>query len=113
MQMRRGLTLIEAVIAILVFAIGGLGLAASAATIIRQMSANTLRANAGFIARSTSETANGFNCDDLAGGETRSNGIRSVWTLNGATTKNLDQRVERTDHRGTHNDRFLSAVSCD
>ncbi len=112
MQMRRGLTLIEVVVAILVFAIGGLGLAASAATIVRQMSANTLRANAAFIARSTAETANASRCDDLIGGEVTSKGIHSIWTLNGTMTKTLDQRIERADHSGTHNDNFLTAVSC-
>ncbi len=113
MQMRRGLTLIEVVVAILVFAVGGLGLAASSATILKQMSETTLRAKAGFMARSTSETANAFNCDDLSNGEARSRGIRSVWTLNGSRAITLSLRVERTDHRGTHNDTFLTAVQCE
>ncbi len=113
MPMRRGLTLIEVVVAILVFAIGGLGLAASAATIARQMSANTLRANAGLIARSTAEIANASRCDDLIGGEARFRGVHSVWSLSGTWTKTLDQRVERTDHRGVQSDNFLTAVSCE
>jgi len=40
---RRGLTLVEVMIAILVFAIGALGLAATSAAILRQMASNARR----------------------------------------------------------------------
>ncbi len=113
MHMRQGVTLIEVVIAILVFSIGGLGLAASAASIVRQLSANSLRVEAGLIARSRAESAHSSGCADLSGGETRSAGIRSVWSVAGSLPATLDLRIERSDHLGLHTDRFLVGIACD
>jgi prepilin-type N-terminal cleavage/methylation domain-containing protein len=113
MTRRRGLTLVEVVIAILVFAIGGLGLAASSAAVAKQISSSTLRARAASIARSRSETAQGSQCGSLASGEARTAGVYSVWNIAGGATVTLEQRLERSDARGIHGDRFLSAVACD
>jgi prepilin-type N-terminal cleavage/methylation domain-containing protein len=52
---RRGLTLIEVMIAILVFAIGALGLAATSAAIVRQMAASAKRSRAAHLAASLDE----------------------------------------------------------
>ena len=109
MRNRNGLTLVEVVIAILVFAVGGLGLAASAATIARQISTSTVRARAVSIARERGEVAAGSACGAVAGGTASAPAIRSTWTASGAT---LDQRIERTDSRGVFTDRFLSALPC-
>lgn len=112
MHRRAGLTLVEVVIAILVFAIGGLGLAASSAAIARQISSNTLRARAASIARTRSESAIGRPCESLSSGEASVPAIRSTWTVSGSNARTLDQRIERIDSRGLHTDRFLSAVPC-
>ena len=113
MRIRTGFTLIEVVIAILVFAIGGLGLAASAAAVAKQISANNLRSDAATIARSRAETAQSATCGSMADGEARSSGIHSVWSVGGINVATLDQQLERSDAFGSHRDRFLSAVPCD
>jgi len=113
MQTRNGLTLIEIVLALLVFSAGGLGLAASAATIARQISASSMRSDAAFIARTRAEQARSSPCADLADGEARLKGIHSTWTTSGIDGSTLDQRLERHDPFGSHSDRFLSIVSCE
>ena len=109
MPERRGFTLVEVVIAMLVFAVGGLGLAASAAVIAKQIASSTLRADAAAIARSRSEAAHGASCGSVTGGADVTAGIRSAWTVNGST---LEQRLDRSDAFGSHADRFISALPC-
>jgi prepilin-type N-terminal cleavage/methylation domain-containing protein len=107
---RRGFSLVEVVIAMLVFAVGGLGLAASAAAIAKQVAASGLRAEAATIARSRSETAHGASCGSFIAGESTMSGVRSVWTVDGST---LEQYLDRSDAFGSHADRFISSVPCD
>ncbi len=97
----------------LVFAIGGLGLAAGSAIVARQVGLNTLRSNAVTIARSRAERASAAGCGSVSDGEERSLGIRSVWSVSGGATLTLDQRLERQSAVGMHQDRFLSAVPCE
>ena len=109
MAKRGGFSLVEVVIAMLVFAVGGLGLAASAAAITKQIAASGLRSDAATIARSRAEAARGSICGSVHGGESVSPGVRSVWSTDGST---LEQFVERSDPLGTHSDRFMSALPC-
>jgi prepilin-type N-terminal cleavage/methylation domain-containing protein len=106
---RRGFSLVEVVIAMLVFAVGALGLAASAAAIARQVAASGLRADAATIARSRSEAAHGASCGSFHSGESTTSGVRSVWSVDGST---LEQHLDRSDAFGSHADRFISAVPC-
>lgn len=110
---RRGLTLIEVIVAMLVFAVGGLGLTAGSAIVVRQIGLTTLRSNALTIARSRAERAAASGCGSVAAGEDRRLGIRSVWTVAGGSALTLDQSLERRSALGVHSDRFLSAVPCD
>src|SRR5688572_5733853 len=112
MPKTRGVTLIEVVIAILVFAVAGLGLAASSAAIARQISSNTLRARSVAIARARAETAAATSCSSISAGQSAAPAIASEWTVSGTNARTLDQRITRTDPRGVITDRFLSAVPC-
>jgi hypothetical protein len=40
-------------------------------------------------------------------------GVASVWTVGAGPVFTIDQRLERSDSRGIHRDRFLSAVQCE
>ncbi len=110
---RNGLTLIEVIVAMLVFAIGGLGLAAGSAIVVKQIGLSTLRSNAMTTAQSRAERAIASGCGTLTGGEERKLGIRSVWTVSGGAAATLEQTMERKSALGMHSDRFLSAVPCD
>lgn len=109
MQTRRAFTIIEVTVSILIFAVGGLGLAASAAAIARQVSASSLRSDAAALARTRAETAHSLGCAAPGTGEDRAPGIHSVWSVGGFS---MEQTIERTDAFGLHRDRFLSAVPC-
>jgi len=110
---RAGLTLIEVVIAILVFAVGGLGLAASSAALARQMSGSVLRARAAAIAATRAEEMHAAGCSGSSNGDERILGVRSLWEIASAGAATLEQTLERNDGYGLHSDRFLSAASCE
>lgn len=110
---RKGLTLVEVIVAMLVFAVGGLGLAAGSAVVVRQIARSTLRANSMTIARSRAERAHASGCSATSSGEERRLGIRSVWNVVPGPALTLDQTLERATTSGIHADRFLSAVSCE
>jgi prepilin-type N-terminal cleavage/methylation domain-containing protein len=112
MRKRQGFTLVEVVIATVVFTIGGLGLAATSASIARLIAANTLRSNAVDIARARAEVAHGAGCAVGMSGEARQSGIHSVWTVTGSGVGSLNQALVRTDAFGTHSDSFISAIPC-
>lgn len=110
---RNGLTLIEVIIAMLVFAVGGLGLAAGSAIVVKQIRLNTLRSSALTIAQSRAEQAIASGCGAITSGEQSKLGVRSVWKVDVGAAATLDQTLERQTAMGMHADRFLSAVPCD
>ena len=95
MRNRHGFSLIEVVIATLVFSVGALALAAGAAAVAKQVSANTKRSDAAIIARTRAERAFSEGCGVGGGVET------------------LDQNLQRHTAFGSHDDRFISAVPCE
>lgn len=112
MRKQQGFTLVEVVIATVVFTIGGLGLAATSASIARLIAANTLRSNAAEIARARAETAHAAGCAVSISGEARESGIHSIWSATGSGVGSLHQALLRTDAFGRHSDSFISAIPC-
>jgi Tfp pilus assembly protein PilV len=108
-----GLTLVEVIVAILVFTIGGLGLATGSAVMVRQMSRTNLRAHSASIARSRDEMFHATPCAALADGEDTRSGVQSVWRVSPGNTTTLDQKLERSAMSERHADRYLSAAPCD
>jgi prepilin-type N-terminal cleavage/methylation domain-containing protein len=110
---RAGLTLIEIVVAILVFSVGALGLAAATAAVTRQMTMSLLRSRAAGIARSRDETAHATVCARVSGGDETQQGVNSAWRVSPGVVLTLDQDLERPTPLGSQTDRFLSAIPCD
>ena len=109
---RGGLTLIEVIVAILLFSVGALGMAAASAAITRQMTLSLLRSRAASIARDRDETAHAAGCAGISSGSEAKQGVISRWTVTSGVMVSIDQEVER---RGIHQqvtDHFLSAVPC-
>ena len=109
---RKGLTLVEVIVAMLLFSTGALVLAATSAFVARQLSFNNLRSRASFAARNRAEDAIAAGCARLSSGSETKEGIESRWTVLSGTVTTLDQSVQRTGHRGVRTDRIQSSVLC-
>jgi len=77
----RGFTLVEAMVAVMVFAVGALGLAGSAAVMTRQMGAGSRLARATIIARSRVEQMSAQDCTKLASGTASTSGFTEQWMV--------------------------------
>ncbi|MEO7368799.1 MAG: prepilin-type N-terminal cleavage/methylation domain-containing protein [Gemmatimonadaceae bacterium] len=111
--MRNGLTLIEVMVAILVFAVGALGLTATSAAVVRQMVSSEQRTRAAHMASTTKEKLNASPCSSSSSSESLW-GMTSSWTTNAnASSVALEQTLQRRDSKGLHVDRFLSSAPCD
>lgn len=110
---RAGLTLIEVIVAILLFTIGSLGLAAASATIARQMAANVMRSRSALAARTRDETAHSLPCSAVFSGSILRNGLREDWTVRSGQQTTLEQTIQRGSVSGIIPDHFESAIPCD
>ena len=109
---RKGLTLVEVIVAMLLFSTGALGLAATSAFVARQLSFNNLRSRASFAARNRSETAIAEGCTGLSSGSETKDGVKSDWTFTSGTLATLDQSIQRAAQGGVGTDRVQSSVLC-
>lgn len=110
--MRTGYTLVEVVVALLVFSIGALALAASSAVVARTMRANALRERAGRIAVSRIETIKSA-CASAASGTESIQGIESQWTIaRGAGTVSILESTRYASTTGLHLDTYQGVGWC-
>ena len=77
---RTGFTLLETVIAFLLFTVGGLALVATSAVVARELSANAIREAAGRVAASRLEML-GAHCGGASGGHEVLGRIESHWSV--------------------------------
>ena len=109
---RHGLTLVEVIVAMLLFSVGALGMAAASAAITRQMTVSLLRSRAAAIARTRDEEMHAAGCTGIASGNEIKQGIISAWTVSHGTTASIDQRIQRNGIGSQRTDHFISAVPC-
>ena len=111
---RRGFTIIEVVVAIMVLAVGVLGLAATSTVVTRQIGGGSQQATAANLAASRFERMRGRACTTLAsGGPVVSGGISQQWFV---TVVN-DARVVRDSvwydtTRGERSFVFETTIPC-
>jgi prepilin-type N-terminal cleavage/methylation domain-containing protein len=109
---RRGYTLVEVVVALLVFTIGALALAASSAVVARTMHINLLRERAGRIAASRIETIRSA-CSTAASGMEGVEGIESQWTVgHGAQTVSILESTRYPSATGPHLETYQALALC-
>jgi len=77
---RQGFTLIELVLAIFIFSVGALGLAATTAQITRSLAASAMRERALKIASARIEQLRSLSCTSVRGGSETVNRVVSAWT---------------------------------
>ena len=82
---RGGFTIVELIVAIMVFSIGVLGLAATTATVARLMGSASRQTIAAAVAQSRIEKLRATSCASLASGSETVRGVTSTWSVVVAT----------------------------
>ena len=77
---RRGFTLVELIAAIIILVVGVLGLASTAAVVMRQINGSAMQTRAALIAQSRLERLRSGNCALLNSGTAVSSGITERWS---------------------------------
>jgi prepilin-type N-terminal cleavage/methylation domain-containing protein len=76
---RRGFTLVELIAAIIILVVGVLGLASTAAVVMRQINGAGMQTRAAVLAQSRFERLRSVNCATAVGGTATSGGITETW----------------------------------
>jgi len=108
-----GYTLIETIVALLLFTVGGLAMVSTSALIGRQMSSNALRERAGRMAASRLEIL-GAECRIAASGRESFQQIESEWTVAVVDSARLSVAgsVSYPTARGRRTDLFRAVLPC-
>jgi prepilin-type N-terminal cleavage/methylation domain-containing protein len=110
---RPGYSLIELIVAILVFSVGGLGLVATSAVVGRELSANAARERAGRIAVTRLEILT-VQCRVAMAGRETITGIRSEWSVGfpDSSRVSLVESVTYPSRRGGRTDIYRAVLPC-
>jgi len=110
---RRGYTLVEVIIALMVFTTGALALAAGSAVVVREMHASRVRAEAGRLIASRLEIVQSTCPLASSGGETQGS-VRSEWTVVPLDSNNVRVagNVSYVLPRGPRAETYSTIVAC-
>ena len=108
-----GYTLIEVVVALLLFTVGALALVATSAVIGRELNANAVRERAGRMAESRLEML-GAGCRGATAGREEHGGIESEWSVNfpDSAHVSLSESIVYPTRRGSRTDSYRLTVPC-
>ena len=108
-----GYTLIEVVVALLLFTVGGLALVATSAVIGRELSANALREHAGRIAGTRLEIL-GAACHGATGGSETLGRIESSWSVGHPDSDRVSllESITYPTRRGDRTDTYRATLRC-
>ena len=108
-----GYTLIETIVALLLFTIGGLALVATSALLGRDMNTNSVRERAGRMAASRLEKL-GAGCRTAASGRESLNQVESEWSvaLLDSTRLSIVETVSYPTAQGRRSDRLRAVLPC-
>ena len=110
---RAGFTLVELLVAMMVFAVGMLGLAATAATVTRLMGGATRQTIAANIAQSRLERLRSSPCGTLAAGVDTTRGVVNKWTVQPVTRGvNISDSVFYVSARGSSKRVYKTTLPC-
>ena len=99
---RRGFTLIEMIIAIIVMTIGVMGLASTAGYVTQQMGSGNVQAIAAALSTKVADSLSSRKCTSLVAGNQTKRGVTVSWTVTTATrTRTVDQTVTYKPKRGS------------
>ena len=111
---RAGFTLVELLVAMIIFAVGILGLAATAGSVTRMMGGARRQTIAAQVAQSRIERLRAAPCTALTGGTETVRGITSTWTVQSVTRGvNITETVTfATSRGGTRSRTYNTTLSC-
>ena len=108
-----GFTLVELLVAMMVFAIGVLGLAATAASVTRLMGGATRQTIAANIAQSRLEKLRASPCGTLTNGADTTRGVVSAWTVQPVTRGvNVTETVIFPTQGGNRTRTYKTTLPC-
>jgi type IV pilus assembly protein PilV len=98
---RRGMTLIEVIIAIIVMSIGIMGLAGTASYVAQQMGGGNALTIAAALATKVSDSLSARRCSALVSGNQTKRGVTVTWTVaDSSRTKWVTSQVQYKPKRG-------------
>ena len=113
---RGGFTIIEVVVAIVVFTVGILGLVSTAATVTRMVGRSQQYSMSASLAQQRVEILLAGGCANMASGSSTSGAYAIAWTVastNGGLGRSISITVTYpTSRYGNRTDTFTSAASC-
>jgi Tfp pilus assembly protein PilV len=111
--LRIGYTLIEIVVAMFLFTVGGLALAATSAVVGRDLNANASRDQAGRIAANRLELLRA-GCHSASGGRETIGAIESEWTVGFPDSAHVSllESITYPTPKGVRSDVYRTTLSC-
>jgi type IV pilus assembly protein PilV len=111
---RRGLTLIEVMIAVIVMAVGIMGLAGTASYVTQQMGGGNMQTIAAGLSTKVADSLSARRCSALVGGTQTSRGVTVTWTVaDSSRTRWVQQTVQYKPKRGaTKTVNYVLVVQC-
>jgi prepilin-type N-terminal cleavage/methylation domain-containing protein len=110
---RAGFTLVELLVAMMVFAVGMLGLAATAATVTKLMGGAKRQTIASTVAQSRMERLRSSPCGSLVAGTETSRGVVNKWTVEPITRGvNVTDTVTFRSARGVTYKVYKTTLPC-
>jgi len=113
MRARRGLTLVELLVALMVFSVGALAMVATSANVITLMTAAKNRAAAATLAAARFERMRGQGCAAHTTDSASTNGIKETWqTVKLARADDVTVRVTFIANRRQQTRIYRSFITC-
>ena len=113
MTNRHGFTIIEVVVAIMIFSLGILALVSTAATMTRMVGRSQQYNMAASLAQQRFEILKATACASMASGSATSGVYSTAWTVTAVTNgKQVAVTVTSPTTRGSKTDNFTTILSC-
>lgn len=110
---KRGFTLVEIMVAIIVLSIGLLGLASTSAVVTRQIGGGAQMTLAASTAQARFEILRSMDCTLLSSGSASARGISEVWTVTALTrAREVTDTVKFTTPRGQSVHAYRTMIPC-
>jgi len=113
-RVRRGLTLIEMIIAIIVMSIGIMGLAGTATYVATQMGGGNAQTIAAALANKVADSLAARRCSSLVSGSQTKRGVTVTWTVSDSSrTKWVTEQAQYKPKRGpTKTFNYTTVIQC-